>query len=100
MTIGSPPALYASSVEPSTTSAESVPLLSQSMKPTPPLIDSTMNFLSGDAMGDTVSPARALISSRTGTGRACLAFWVPLAAQHKTISGTAIEKMWEENGFL
>jgi hypothetical protein len=83
-----------------TTSAESVPLLSQSMKPTPPLIDSTMNFLSGDAMWDTVSPARALMSSNTGTGGVCLAFWVPLAAQHKTTSGTAIEKMWEENGFL
>jgi hypothetical protein len=51
-------------------------------------------------MWDTVSPARALMSSNIGTGGVCLAFWVPLAAQHKTTSGTAIEKMWEENGSL
>src|ERR1700722_4431137 len=65
--MGSTPELWRSRVEPFTTRAESTPVLSQSMKPTPPLMDSTIYFFSGEAMWETVSPAEAEISSKTGT---------------------------------
>src|ERR1700683_3935452 len=44
------------------------PSLSQSKKPTPPLMDSRMYFLSGEEMCGTVRPACAAISSNTGGG--------------------------------
>src|SRR5580704_1638237 len=46
----------------------SLPSLSQSINPTPPLMDSTMYFLSGEEMCATVSPAFAATSSNCGTG--------------------------------
>src|ERR1022692_1661775 len=44
----------------------SLPSLSQSISPTPPLMDSTMYFLSGEEMCDTVRPAFCAISSKRG----------------------------------
>src|ERR1039458_6391658 len=44
----------------------SLPSLSQSMSPTPPLMDSTMYFLSGEEMCGTVSPAFCATSSNCG----------------------------------
>src|ERR1700733_3784421 len=44
----------------------SLPSLSQSISPTPPLIDSTMYFLSGEEMCGTVSPAFCVTSSNCG----------------------------------
>src|SRR5579863_8052342 len=44
----------------------SLPSLSQSISPTPPLIDSTMYFLSGEEMCATVRPACWAISSNFG----------------------------------
>src|SRR5580704_4802138 len=44
----------------------SLPSLSQSISPTPPLMDSTMYFLSGEEMCGTVNPAFAAMSSNCG----------------------------------
>src|SRR6202044_2167396 len=44
----------------------SLPLLSQSISPTPPLMDSTMYFLSGEEMCGTVRPAFCATSSNCG----------------------------------
>src|SRR5580698_5458150 len=66
--MGSPPCLYLSTVEPLTVMMSSLPSLSQSISPTPPLMDSTMYFLSGDEMCGTVSPAFCATSSNVGTG--------------------------------
>src|ERR1700693_1119581 len=44
----------------------SLPSLSQSISPTPPLIDSTMYFLSGEEMCATVRPAFCATSSNCG----------------------------------
>src|SRR5271170_3361747 len=66
--MGSPPALKRSTVEPLTVMMSSLPSLSQSISPTPPLMDSTMYFLSGEEMCGTVSPAPCAISSNCGTG--------------------------------
>src|SRR5262249_37802626 len=65
--MGSPPWRYRSTVEPLTTTMSSLPSLSQSNTPTPPLMDSMTYRLSFDEIWDTVSPARAPISSKTGT---------------------------------
>src|SRR5579863_5415886 len=46
----------------------SLPSLSQSIRPTPPLIDSTIYFLSGEEICGTVRPAFWAISSNCGTG--------------------------------
>src|SRR5215831_16081769 len=46
----------------------SLPSLSQSMKPTPPLIDSTMYLFSGVERCGTVRPACCVMSSKRGTG--------------------------------
>src|SRR5262249_21366684 len=46
----------------------SLPSLSQSNTPTPPLMDSMTYRLSIDEMWGTVSPARAPMSSKIGTG--------------------------------
>src|SRR5262249_16580632 len=46
----------------------SLPSLSQSNTPTPPLMDSITYRLSLDEMWGTVSPARVPISSKMGTG--------------------------------
>src|SRR5712692_3004353 len=48
----------------------SMPSLSQSMKPTPPLTDSRMYRFSGVELWGTVRPAILLISSKCGTGKA------------------------------
>src|ERR1022692_2925593 len=45
----------------------SLPSLSQSISPTPPLMDSTMYFLSGEEMCGTVRPAFCATSSNCGT---------------------------------
>src|ERR1700678_2755458 len=50
----------------------SLPSLSQSIRPTPPLMDSTMYFLSGEEMCGTVSPAFRATSSNCGSGLGAL----------------------------
>src|SRR3984885_15747176 len=65
--MGSPPCLYLSTVDPFTVMMSSLPSLSQSMRPAPPLIDSTMYFLSGEEMCGTVRAAFAAMSSNWGT---------------------------------
>src|SRR6516164_5499584 len=65
--MGSPPWRYRSTVEPLTTTMSSLPSLSQSNTPTPPLMDSMTYRLSFEEMWGTVSPARAPISSNVGT---------------------------------
>jgi hypothetical protein len=58
------------------------------MKPTPPLMDSTMYFLSGDAIWETVSTARTEISSKVGTGGAILGLCaIPEALSRATKMG-------------
>src|SRR5580704_2703571 len=44
----------------------SLPSLSQSINPTPPLMDSTIYFFSGEEMCDTVNPAFCATSSNCG----------------------------------
>src|SRR5262249_4651484 len=66
--MGSPPWRYRSTVEPLTTTMSSLPSLSQSNTPTPPLMDSITYRLSLDEMWGTVSPARVPISCKMGTG--------------------------------
>src|SRR6202021_2059707 len=53
-------------VEPFTVMMSSLPSLSQSIRPTPPLMDSTMYFLSEDEMCETVRPAFCATSSNCG----------------------------------
>src|SRR5215469_9964399 len=53
-------------VDPFTTMMSSLPSLSQSIRPTPPLIDSTMYCLSGVEMWGTVSPASRETSLKRG----------------------------------
>src|SRR3984957_223171 len=97
--MGSPPELYRSRVEPFTTRAESTPLLSQSMKPTPPLIDSTIYFFSGEAMCETERPAEAVISSKTGTAGADRGPWAfPMNA--KIAIPDNVEAIHREGGTL
>src|SRR5260370_34794677 len=48
------------------------PSVSQSISPTPPLIDSTMYFLSGEEMCATVRPAFRAMSSNFGTDACAL----------------------------
>src|ERR1700704_3707045 len=55
-------------VEPLTVIMSSLPSLSQSISPIPPLMDSTMYFLSGEEMCGTVKPAFWPTSSNCGTG--------------------------------
>src|ERR1035438_1528711 len=66
--MGSPPCRKRSTVDPLTVMMSSLPSLSQSIRPTPPLIDSTIYFLSGDEMWETLSPAFCATSSNWGTG--------------------------------
>src|SRR5215470_9387066 len=66
--MGSPPWRYRSTVEPLTITMSSLPSLSQSNKPIPPLMDSITYLLSRDEMCETVRPAEAAMSSKTGTG--------------------------------
>src|SRR5579864_3934154 len=54
-------------VEPFTTTMSSLPSLSQSIKPTPPLIDSTMYCLSGVEMCGTVRPTSFETSLKRGS---------------------------------
>src|SRR5438874_5846844 len=54
-------------VEPFAVMMSSFPSLSQSIRPAPPLIDSTMYFLSGEEICETVSPACFAMSSKWGT---------------------------------
>src|SRR5215469_843336 len=62
--MGSPPFWrYRSTFEPPTIRMSSLPSLSQSMNPTPPLVDSTTYFFSGAPMCEVVSPAFSLTSS-------------------------------------
>src|SRR5580698_6001358 len=64
--MGSPPALKRSTVEPLTVMMSSLPSLSQSISPTPPLMDSTIYFLSGEEICGTVRPAFWAMSSNCG----------------------------------
>src|ERR1700733_15536130 len=86
--MGSPPCLKRSTVEPLTTRAERTPLLSQSMNPTPPLIDSTMYFFSGEAIWGTVRPAREAISSQTGMGERGLPVCALLPIHKRTMNSS------------
>src|SRR5215469_6315732 len=54
-------------VDPFTTMMSSLPSLSQSIRPTPPLIDSTMYCLSGVEMWGTVSPTSRETSLKRGS---------------------------------
>src|SRR5947209_19370401 len=56
-------------VEPFTVMMSSLPSLSQSISPAPPLMDSTMYFFSGVEMWDTVNPASLATSLNCGNGR-------------------------------
>src|SRR5258708_11530343 len=71
----------------------SLPSLSQSIRPTPPLIDSTMYFLSGEEMCGTVSPAFAATSSNCGTAD-CVACGLEAAilANTKTLTNNSIHR--------
>src|SRR5213594_1793784 len=53
-------------VEPFTVMMSSLPSLSQSISPAPPLMDSTMYFFSGVEMWDTVNPASLATSLNCG----------------------------------
>src|SRR6185295_5526932 len=55
-------------VEPFTVMMSSLPSLSQSIRPAPPLMDSTMYFFSGVEMWETVRPASWATSLNRGTG--------------------------------
>lgn len=66
--MGSPPWRYRSTVEPLTTTISSLPSLSQSKSPIPPLIDSITYRLSFEEMWLLVRPAGPAMSSKTGTG--------------------------------
>src|SRR5204862_6093814 len=55
-------------VEPFTVMMSSLPSLSQSISPAPPLMDSTMYFFSGVEMWDTVNPASLSTSLNSGNG--------------------------------
>src|SRR5438874_6955647 len=57
----------------------SFPSLSQSMKPTPPLMLSMMYFFSGVEMCSTVKPARFVTSSKRGVCPSAM----PVHAKHK-----------------
>src|SRR5437660_4064099 len=70
--IGSPPFLKRSTVDPLTVMMSSLPSLSQSIKPTPPLMDSMTYLLSGEEMCETVRPACLLTSSNRGVAGAAL----------------------------
>src|SRR5215469_18737166 len=65
--MGSPPLRYRSTVEPLTITMSSLPSLSQSNSPIPPLMDSITYRLSLDEMCGTVRPAEAAMSSKMGT---------------------------------
>jgi hypothetical protein len=52
-----------------------------------------MYFLSGEAMCETVSPARSEISSKAGTGVAGFEFWALLTMPNTPISKKGIEKI-------
>src|SRR5215472_4066146 len=65
--MGSPPWRYRSTVEPLTITMSSLPSLSQSNRPIPPLMDSITYLLSLDEMCATVRPAEAAMSSKIGT---------------------------------
>src|SRR6266850_1418026 len=67
--MGSPPFLYRSTEDPFTVMMSSLPSLSQSMKPAPPLIDSITYLLSGEEICETVNPACLARSSNRGVGR-------------------------------
>src|SRR2546427_3776935 len=66
--MGSPPWRKRSMVEPFTVMMSSLPSLSQSISPAPPLIDSTMYFFSGVEMCETVNPASLATSLNCGSG--------------------------------
>src|SRR2546426_11182265 len=66
--MGSPPWRKRSMDEPFTVMMSSLPSLSQSISPAPPLIDSTMYFFSGVEMWDTVNPASLATSLNCGNG--------------------------------
>src|ERR1700678_924551 len=70
------------------------------MKPTPPLMDSTMYFLSGEAMCETVSPARSEMSSKVGTGAVGFEFCALLTMPSAPINAKAIEKIKGERRAL
>jgi hypothetical protein len=70
--IGSPPCLKRSTVDPLMVMMSSLPSLSQSIKPTPPLMDSMTYRLSGEEICETVRPACLLTSSNRGVGGAAL----------------------------
>src|SRR5215471_1587980 len=65
--MGSPPWRYRSTVEPLTMTMSSLPSLSQSKSPIPPLMDSITYLLSLDEICGTVRPAEDAMSSKTGT---------------------------------
>src|SRR5205823_14586305 len=66
--MGSPPWRKRSMVEPFTVMMSSLPSLSQSISPAPPLMDSTMYFFSGVEMWETVRPASLATSLNRGNG--------------------------------
>jgi hypothetical protein len=57
----------------------SFPSLSQSMNPTPPLIDSMMYLFSGEERCETVKPACLLTSSNLGIGGPDAGVWAKQA---------------------
>jgi hypothetical protein len=63
-------------------------------------MDSTMYFLSGEAMCDTPNPARELISSKVGTGDAGLEFCAPLLTQQRAINRRKAATIKGENRVL
>src|ERR1700722_15201637 len=69
----------------------SLPSLSQSINPTPPLIDSTMYFLSGEEMCATVRAACWAMSSNFGSGAAGLGDCVSCEAGLRGLFGATCE---------
>jgi hypothetical protein len=49
--------------------------------------------MSGEAIGETVSPARAEMSPKTDTGRAGSGFWAWLATPSKLVNAIAIVRI-------
>src|SRR5207245_6074760 len=73
--MGSPPWRKRSMVEPFTVMMSSLPSLSQSISPAPPLIDSTMYFFSGVEMCETVNPASLATFLNCGSGSLGAGVW-------------------------
>src|SRR5690349_2630555 len=82
--MGSPPCLKRSTEDPLTVMMSNLPSLSQSMKPTPPLMDSMMYRFSGEELWETVRPACLATSSKWGMGGEA-GVWAQAIQERRTV---------------